>query len=293
MAYLQVETRESVRRVPLVRDRMSIGRLASNDVVLPYQHVSRYHAELQREGGTWWIADLHSTNGVQVGGRRVEHHPLGPGERVQLAPGIIIYLVVDDGDERQDFTALPTTQMPAQGQRLPPAGAAGLATPPVSPTSGGRAGSGDQSPYAPGAQGTWLPPPRSWARPGPGSHVGGKAPISRALQDASGMRPASEPGPSDPMEGDLFRRHHAPTAPPAEARATKVTAPTTLMLHLCQTCGQLTAPDAIHCQSCHNAIAQACRGCGFSLLPIQDRCPRCHTQNSHSVYRSRRTSAGA
>jgi hypothetical protein len=286
MAYLQVETREGVRRVPLMRDRVSIGRLDSNDVVLPYQHISRYHADLQREGGTWWITDLHSMNGVQVGGRRVEHHPLGPGERVQLAPGIIVYLVADDGDERQDFTALPTTQMPAQGQHLPPAGTAGTATPPASPTSGGRGAAGDQSPYAPGARRTWLPPPRAGSRPFASGHAGSRAP-------GSGVRPASEPGPGDPLEGDLFRRHHAPTAPPAPARGTEVTASTTTVLHLCQTCGQLTAPEAIHCQSCHNSIAQACKGCGLSLLPIQDRCPRCHAQNSFSVYRSRRSSAGA
>jgi predicted component of type VI protein secretion system len=283
MAYLQIETRDSVRRVPLERDRASIGRLTSNDIVLASPHISRYHAELQREGGTWWITDLHSTNGVQIGGRRVDRHPLGPGERVQLAPGITVYLIVDEDAASLDPTAAPTAQMPAQDQRRPAAGAARLATSRVAPAQGGSLPAGDQSPYTPGAKKTWLPPPRVSPWPSRGTRP--------EVKEPGGVRRLGEPAPSDPMEGDLFRRHHAPTAPPAQARATEVTAPTTPLLHLCQTCGQLTAPHVINCQSCHNSIAQPCQRCGLSLLPIQDRCPRCHAQNTQSVYRSRRTGA--
>ena len=58
------------------------------------------------------------------------------------------------------------------------------------------------------------------------------------------------------------------------------------LLHVCQTCGQLTAPDSVYCQSCHHSIAQECSNCRLSLLPIQDRCPRCHTPNDASVRRS-------
>ena len=58
------------------------------------------------------------------------------------------------------------------------------------------------------------------------------------------------------------------------------------LLHVCQTCGQLTAPDAVYCQSCHHSIAHECVNCRLSLLPIQDRCPRCHTPNEFSVRRA-------
>jgi hypothetical protein len=58
------------------------------------------------------------------------------------------------------------------------------------------------------------------------------------------------------------------------------------LLHVCQTCGQLTSPDSVYCQNCHHSIAHECVNCRLSLLPIQDRCPRCHTPNEFSVRRA-------
>jgi pSer/pThr/pTyr-binding forkhead associated (FHA) protein len=58
------------------------------------------------------------------------------------------------------------------------------------------------------------------------------------------------------------------------------------LLHVCQTCGQLTSPESIYCQNCHHSIAHECSSCRLSLLPIQDRCPRCHTPNDASVRRA-------
>jgi hypothetical protein len=58
------------------------------------------------------------------------------------------------------------------------------------------------------------------------------------------------------------------------------------LLHVCQTCGQLTSPDSVYCQNCHHSIAHECSNCRLSLLPIQDRCPRCHTPNDASVRRA-------
>ena len=58
------------------------------------------------------------------------------------------------------------------------------------------------------------------------------------------------------------------------------------LLHVCQTCGQLTPPDAVYCQSCRHSIAHECSTCRLNLLPVQDRCPRCHTPNEFSVRRS-------
>src|SRR5207248_10230944 len=93
MAQLDIETRDGMRTIALDRDRLSIGRLSFNDVVLPYPQVSRQHAELRRIGGQWWIADLHSTNGLQVNSRRVQEHALDSGDRVVLAPGVSLRFV--------------------------------------------------------------------------------------------------------------------------------------------------------------------------------------------------------
>ncbi len=56
-----------------------IGRAADNDVQFPDRSVSRHHCRIQRDGETWWIEDLESTNGTFIAGvpisglTRLEH----------------------------------------------------------------------------------------------------------------------------------------------------------------------------------------------------------------------------
>jgi DNA-binding response OmpR family regulator len=65
----------------------SIGRWEDNDVVIPDRWVSRYHAQVRREG-TWYVlVDLDSKNGLFVNGTRVvQPLPLENGDRIQLSP---------------------------------------------------------------------------------------------------------------------------------------------------------------------------------------------------------------
>ena len=65
--------------------RATIGRSKDAECVLRDPNVSRHHAELRREeGGEWTIADLGSTNGVKVNGRRVSSTRLRSGDQVTL-----------------------------------------------------------------------------------------------------------------------------------------------------------------------------------------------------------------
>ena len=62
-----------------------IGRDESvADLVLNDTNVSRRHAELKREGGTWHLSDLGSTNGTRVNGLRVDEFDLATGDTVTL-----------------------------------------------------------------------------------------------------------------------------------------------------------------------------------------------------------------
>ena len=72
------------KRTVLSGSRVVIGRSRDCDVTLDDPNVSRRHAELRREGGSWVVADLGSTNGVKVNGRRVNDHPLTPGDEIVL-----------------------------------------------------------------------------------------------------------------------------------------------------------------------------------------------------------------
>jgi hypothetical protein len=73
------------RRYVLDAERSTVGRSRDADCVLRDPNVSRHHAELRRStGGEWTIADLGSTNGVKVNGRRVGSTRLKSGDKVTL-----------------------------------------------------------------------------------------------------------------------------------------------------------------------------------------------------------------
>jgi hypothetical protein len=72
------------KRTVLSGARVLVGRSRDCDVVLDDPNVSRRHAELRRQGDTWMVADLGSTNGVKVNGRRVDHAILKPGDEITV-----------------------------------------------------------------------------------------------------------------------------------------------------------------------------------------------------------------
>ena len=62
-----------------------LGRSRDCDIVLGDANVSRHHAEIRPAGDGWTIADLGSTNGVLVNGRRARGAaPLAAGDQVEL-----------------------------------------------------------------------------------------------------------------------------------------------------------------------------------------------------------------
>ena len=72
------------KRTVLSGNRIVIGRSRDCDVTLDDPNVSRRHAELRREGGSWVVADLGSTNGVKINGHRVAEGALSPGDEITL-----------------------------------------------------------------------------------------------------------------------------------------------------------------------------------------------------------------
>jgi hypothetical protein len=67
------------RRQVLEKRRAVLGRSRDADVRIEDPNVSRRHAELVQEGSAYWIVDLGSTNGIEVGGRRVQRAQLQSG----------------------------------------------------------------------------------------------------------------------------------------------------------------------------------------------------------------------
>jgi hypothetical protein len=72
------------KRNMLAGERMTIGRSRECEIVIDDANVSRQHAELRKTIEGWMIADLGSTNGVKVNGRRVHEEVLRPGDKITL-----------------------------------------------------------------------------------------------------------------------------------------------------------------------------------------------------------------
>jgi pSer/pThr/pTyr-binding forkhead associated (FHA) protein len=84
--------------LPLEGSMISIGRTGDNDLALPEHGVSRRHASIRRVSQGWLLADLGSTNGTYVDGRRIGGaHLLQPGERVAI--GSSVFLVQQAAEE--------------------------------------------------------------------------------------------------------------------------------------------------------------------------------------------------
>lgn len=114
----------------LANPATSIGRWEDNDVVISDRWVSRYHAEVRREGDDYVVHDLGSKNGTLVNGQRITAPTaLADGDEIQVTP-LITLTFVDYGST----APLPleaqaphleidhaTRQVSVQGQLLTPA----------------------------------------------------------------------------------------------------------------------------------------------------------------------------
>jgi serine phosphatase RsbU (regulator of sigma subunit) len=66
-------------------DRVVLGRHPGCDIVLEAASVSRQHAQIVRDGGAFYLEDLHSRNGTFVNGQLIEgRHELKDGDRLKI-----------------------------------------------------------------------------------------------------------------------------------------------------------------------------------------------------------------
>lgn len=85
---------------PLKDDKITIGRVADNTLVFDADgSVSRHHAELKKEGKTYIIVDLNSSNGTTVNGKLIMTHRLKNGDRITIGSNSMI-MIDDPSDQR-------------------------------------------------------------------------------------------------------------------------------------------------------------------------------------------------
>lgn len=71
--------------IPLLKEKLVIGRRETCDICLRFANVSTQHCELVLEQGYWKIRDLQSKNGVKVNGERVLEKRIYPGDEVTIS----------------------------------------------------------------------------------------------------------------------------------------------------------------------------------------------------------------
>lgn len=100
-------------RYPLAAERLTIGRDAGNDIVIPDRRVSRWHAEIVRAGADFFVRDCQSKNGTFVNGERVtQERRLQDGDEIQVAlcsqlifvgPGATTPLSIGEGGDKPQW----------------------------------------------------------------------------------------------------------------------------------------------------------------------------------------------
>ncbi len=84
--------------IPLLKDKLQVGRRPGCDIVLRYPNVSSHHCELELIDGHWLVSDLDSRNGTKINGERVSRKWAYPGDQIAFAKHKfeIVYTAVGD-----------------------------------------------------------------------------------------------------------------------------------------------------------------------------------------------------
>jgi len=121
LVYRDADDQQAIVDLAAAGERITIGRRASNDVVLDWDsEVSRVHAALELLGDEWTVVDDGlSRNGTYVNGHRVtSRHRLHDGDVIAVGGALVAFRAPSEGSiSRPTVTALG----PHIGELLTPA----------------------------------------------------------------------------------------------------------------------------------------------------------------------------
>ncbi len=123
MGYIRVYDGDKLKwQFALTAEPVTIGRTSENGVVLNDPGVSRHHATIIHEDGSYFVVDNQSRNGIFLNKKRVQREKLSYHDEIQIHNFIIKFMategigsVNDDaesdqevGDEKTMFVSLAT-----------------------------------------------------------------------------------------------------------------------------------------------------------------------------------------
>jgi ABC-type multidrug transport system ATPase subunit/pSer/pThr/pTyr-binding forkhead associated (FHA) protein len=98
-AGIATETLPEMPPIPLTADKLTIGRIPGNTVVLDHPQVSAHHAVLEKVEGSYRIIDINSTNHVYVNGQVATNQVLRGGDEIRIGP----YRITFTGTELREY----------------------------------------------------------------------------------------------------------------------------------------------------------------------------------------------
>lgn len=101
-AYLQIVI-DGQKRMFECGHSISIGRAATNDIVIPHPKISRFHTMVRMtEHGDYYLSDSGSANGTFVNGAKVDGQwKLSDGDNVMIGDHVLIFQIKDEAAEQQ------------------------------------------------------------------------------------------------------------------------------------------------------------------------------------------------
>jgi hypothetical protein len=81
-----------IKEIPFDKDSLAVGRKPDNDIVIDNPAISGHHCRISKQGGTYFVEDLESTNGTFVNEKRIKKSGLHHNDVVVLAKHALVFL---------------------------------------------------------------------------------------------------------------------------------------------------------------------------------------------------------
>lgn len=103
--------------IPLLKERLVVGRRSRCDITLGFSNVSNRHCELKLINGYWFVQDLNSSNGIKINGNRCERKWLMPEDELSIGKHRyqIFYQPTGDAPTDEDEDVFGTSLMEKAG----------------------------------------------------------------------------------------------------------------------------------------------------------------------------------
>lgn len=250
MAKINYMDRDNVlREFEVSEETVTMGREATNKIVVADPSVSRAHAYIEKRSDGYYLIDKNSSNGTFINGKKISQQKLNHNDKVNLGSASLVFedeeegatFILDRGElpdltrpdaaapnpnERQtDALSAPDVSVPGEDRPLPPPppliGAAPAAPQPPAPA---RPPVPSAAPPPPVQQPAPPPPPVVKAEP-EAAPVGILCPSCRKVVEqgarfcpfcGASLGPSKGPAPPAPAPPP---KAPAPPAPPAHAAA--------------------------------------------------------------------------